>query len=284
MSIKAIATLVLASIVSVSAQQTPPTGTAAPPAGQAPKTVPAAATAPRPARALPPQPWTLVVRDFSGSPIAGVNVTVAGQSGREFTTDAGGSATLSLVDGSYRLRFEHEGFITFEREVTIRRAKAEKIDVALSRVPAAPPPPPPPPPPPAPEPPPPPPPVAVAAGPPSHVSIPAFLDKNFIGGREPLKESVLGCTPDAITRVLQLREPMAAHAHADLDEILYVVAGSGAIRVGEESTPVAAGSLSVIPRGVRHGIERNGKNPLIVLSMLAGAPCRPGATLAQREQ
>jgi mannose-6-phosphate isomerase-like protein (cupin superfamily) len=109
------------------------------------------------------------------------------------------------------------------------------------------------------------------------VSIPAFLDKNFIG-RDPLKESVLGCTPDATTRLLQLREPLAEHTHADLDETLYVVAGEGTVRANGESIPVAAGSMSVVPRGVAHSIERRGKNPLIVLSTLSGAPCKAPAT------
>ena len=36
---------------------------------------------------------------------------------------------------------------------------------------------------------------------------------------------------------------------------------------------ITAGSLSVIPRGVPHAIERRGKNPLILLSTLSGAPC-----------
>jgi hypothetical protein len=34
----------------------------------------------------------------------------------------------------------------------------------------------------------------------------------------------------------------------------------------------------MIPRGVGHAIERRGKNPLIVLSTLAGAPCRTALT------
>src|SRR5581483_1487283 len=100
--------------------------------------------------------------------------------------------------------------------------------------------------------------------------------------RDPLKESVLGCTGASTTRLLQLRDPIAAHTH-DLDEIVYVVAGDGAIRLraasaGDESTVVHAGSLTVIPRGTSHAIERRGKNPLIVLSTLAGAPCQTPAT------
>jgi hypothetical protein len=120
-------------------------------------------------------------------------------------------------------------------------------------------------------------PAAVASGPPVNVSIPAFLDKNFIG-RDPLKESVLGCTPDATARLLQLREALKSHTHASLDEILYVVAGEGAIYIQGQSTPVTPGSLSVVPRGLQHAIERRGKNPLIMVSALVGAPCPEGPT------
>ena len=60
-----------------------------------------------------------------------------------------------------------------------------------------------------------------------------------------------------------------------MDEIVYVVAGEGTIRIADQSANVAPGSLSVIPRGLAHSFERRGKNPLIMLSMLAGAPCTP---------
>jgi mannose-6-phosphate isomerase-like protein (cupin superfamily) len=105
------------------------------------------------------------------------------------------------------------------------------------------------------------------------VSIPEFLDKNYIR-REPLKESVLSCSSSATTRLLQMHENIAEHTHADLDEALYIVAGEGAIRINGESTAVTAGSLTIVPHTVAHSIERRGKNPLMVLSMLSGAPCR----------
>jgi oxalate decarboxylase/phosphoglucose isomerase-like protein (cupin superfamily) len=109
------------------------------------------------------------------------------------------------------------------------------------------------------------------------VSIPRFLDKNFIG-REPLKESVFGCLAGSTTRLLQLHEAIAEHTHSDLDEILYVVAGEGSVRVSGESTQVAAGSLSIIPRGTPHAIEQRGKNPLIMISTVSGAPCTGSAS------
>jgi mannose-6-phosphate isomerase-like protein (cupin superfamily) len=73
--------------------------------------------------------------------------------------------------------------------------------------------------------------------------------------------------------VLQLRDSLALHTHADLDEILYVVAGDGVVRVRDETMTLAPGSLTVIPRGLPHATERRGRNPLIVLSTLAGAAC-----------
>src|SRR5438270_486010 len=80
----------------------------------------------------------------------------------------------------------------------------------------------------------PPPPAATGpSGPPVFVTIPAFLDKNYIG-REPLKESVLGCLADSTTRLLQLHEAIAEHTHADMDEMLYIVAGEGTIRARGE--------------------------------------------------
>ena len=219
----------------------------------------------------------IVVNDHSGTGLEGVDIGVSGTESRRASTDARGLATIPILPGTYRLRFERERFITLERDVTIGRSQPATVMVALgAALPSPPPPAPPAPPPPAPVPseavpvavsPP-----AAAGGPPIHVSIPEFVDQNFIG-RDPLKESVLGCTAGATTRVLQLRDPLALHTHTDLDEILYVVAGDGVVRVRDETMILTPGSLTVIPRGLPHATERRGRNPLIVLSTLAGAPC-----------
>jgi mannose-6-phosphate isomerase-like protein (cupin superfamily) len=263
-----------------------------PVAAAPPQAAPARPPAQTAAPASPPQarsrpaaaaPIKVIVRDGSGSPLGGVMIAVTGPANQQTTTAPDGTAALNgLRDGSYRLRFQSEGFITLEREVTIRGRQADAIEVWLS---AAPPPPAPPPLPPAPEPPPPPPPspssvASTPSGPPVFVSIPEFLDKNYIG-REPLKESILGCFADSTSRLLQLRDSVAEHTHSDLDEMVYVVAGEGTVRVRAQSSTVTAGSLSIIPHGQPHAIERRGKNPLVVLSMLTGAPCRTNQTAAQ---
>lgn len=221
-------------------------------------------------------PTQVTVRDMSGTPLAGVTVTVSGGGSIEERTNEAGTVPLTLSDGVYRLRFDREGFITLEREVTIRAGRPREIAVSLNRAPAPAAPPPAPAPPPEPE-------VPVATAgrsiPPANVSITAFLEKNFVG-RDPLKESVLGCLPEATARLLQIREPLARHAHDEVDEVLYVVAGEGALRIGEGATELAPGSLSTIPRGTAHALERRGRNPLIVLSTLAGAPCAVAAPTA----
>jgi mannose-6-phosphate isomerase-like protein (cupin superfamily) len=259
-----------------SAQQPPPPPQ--PPAGQ-PAKVPAPAHH-TPQRRAQPRATSLVVRDRSGTALGDVHVVVSGPVSQEVVTDASGTASVGTIrDGSYRLRFERDGFITLEREISVSNGQPPEIDVALSAAPA---PPPPPvvvaPPPPAPVAPPPAPPVASEpGGPPVFVAIPEFLDKNYIG-RAPLKESVLGCLASSTTRVLQLHDALSEHAHADMDEILYIVAGEGMVRIHDSSSVVTAGSLSIIPRGVPHTIERRGKNPVIVLSTLSGAPCRAADT------
>ena len=169
----------------------------------------------------------------------------------------------NLKDGVYRLRCEREGFITLEREFVVHGTAYNQMEVVLNPAP-------PPPPPPAPEPVPP--AVVPSGGRPVTMSVVDYLDKNLIG-REPLKESILACNPLETVRLLQVRNGVAQHVHNSGDEIIYVVAGEGTARIGETSTPLRAGSLVVVTSGTGHAFERGGKNPLIVVSTLTGAPC-----------
>jgi hypothetical protein len=215
------------------------------------------------------------VRDETGAGLSGVRVLLSGAATGEFTTGGAGTAVVpNLKDGVYRVRSEHEGFITLEREFTLRGGALTPIDMVLNPAP----PPPPPPPAPAPEAPA---PAAIPrSGPPVTVSIVDFLDRHFIG-REALKESILACKPLETVRLLQMREAVARHVHEKADEIIYVVAGEGAVRIGEETNPVRAGSLVVVPNGNLHAFERRGKNPLIIVSTLTGSACE-GAETAQQ--
>ena len=227
--------------------------------------------------AIPPARTTSVrvsVHDPNGESLDGVRLILSGSAEGKYSTAAAGTAVLpNIKDGMYRIRCERDGFITLEREFPVHSAGAlTPVDIVLT--PAPPPPVPPPAPKPAA-------PLAGApAGPPVNVNIPDFLDTNFIG-RDPMKESILACKPAETVRLLQLRDGVAEHVHDKVDEVLYVVAGDGAVRVGSQTMAVRAGSLAVVPQGVAHAIERRGKNPLVVVSTLSGGPCRAGAQVSQ---
>jgi len=229
----------------------------------------AAAQSPAPRRVQKPaSPQTgsvrIGVKDQDGTGLSEVRLLLSGPANGEYVTGGAGTAVVpALKDGVYRLRCEHEGFITLEREFTVRAGVYGQVEVVLTPAP-------PPPPPPAPEPAP---PAALPpGGRPMTLSVVDYLDRNLIG-REPLKESILACNPLETVRLLQMREGVAQHVHKNGDEVIYVVAGEGTVRMGETPTPLRAGSLVVVTNGIGHALERGGKNPLIVVSTLIGAPC-----------
>jgi mannose-6-phosphate isomerase-like protein (cupin superfamily) len=213
---------------------------------------------------------TVLVTDRTGKPLEGVTIAAVGPVQREGTTDADGTLLLrNMAAGTYRLHFEHQGYVPFEREVTVQ-TRAVKTNAELSD---APPPPPPPKPEPAPAPaaaPPPPP-----SGPPTSVSIPDFVEKNYVGGA-PSRSSPVGCTGTSKATLLQLRDPLAEHSHADADEMLYVVAGEGVQKIDGKEVALTAGTFAVVPRGTSHSISRKGSRPVILLSILTGPPCEAG--------
>jgi hypothetical protein len=214
----------------------------------------------------------LFITDGSGRPIEDVTVTVTGPVDREVKSPASGPTRLQgLRAGTYRVRFTHDEFITFEKEIVWRAGTAApELSITLNAAPEAPAPPPP-----APT------PVPTAApaaklpppGTPKSMSLLDFIEKNFINGREPQKENLVGCSGVGQALLWQIREPWTGRQHDAADAMIYVVAGDGTIKVGERDFAVTNGSFSVVPRGASYGLSRRGRNPLIVLTVLSGAPC-----------
>lgn len=198
-------------------------------------------------------------------------MTAQGPVAREGATAADGSLRLAnMRAGSYRLRFVREGSITLERDITVRAGEPLLVDVSLSAAPA----------PLKVEPPPASPPPAPAAQPktlgppvdPRTTAIPAFLEKNFIG-REPQKDSQLGCTSTGTATLHQLREAWVNRSLSDADEWLYVVAGEGTLRLGTGEQHLQAGTFALLPHTVVHSVVPSGRNPLIVISIVSGPSC-----------
>jgi hypothetical protein len=247
---------------------------APPPAN--PQTTPPAAPATQAPRPRPSGTASttalLFITDGSGRSIENVTVTVTGPVDREVKSPSSGPTRVEgLRAGTYRVRFSHEKFITFEKEIVWRTGTAQpEIAITLNPAPTAPSPPPaqapvvqvspstpklPPP------------------GAAKTISLPDFIEKNFINGREPQKENLIGCSGVGQAMLWQIREPWNGRQHDSADGMLYVVGGDGRLKIGEREFTVAAGAFSVVPRGTSYSISRSGRNPLIVLAVLSGAPC-----------
>jgi mannose-6-phosphate isomerase-like protein (cupin superfamily) len=205
-----------------------------------------------------------------GKTLPGVSVRATGPVDRSGETDPSGLVTFTNMSaGTYRLHFEHESFITFEKEAAVAPGKPLRLNVTLTEAPL-------PPPPPKPEPaatPPPPPPDGSYS--PSATSIPDLVEKNYIGGAA-VKRVPVGCSPATTSTLVQTRDPIAEHTHAEGDETVYVVAGEGVHRITGRESAVEAGTFLVIPRGTPHSLTRRGSRPLIFVSTLAGPACHPG--------
>ena len=62
------------------------------------------------------------------------------------------------------------------------------------------------------------------------------------------------------------------HAHAGLDKVYHVLAGSGLFLLDGREAPMTAGDLLIAPAEVPHGIRNTGSERLLVLAILAPSP------------
>jgi hypothetical protein len=214
----------------------------------------------------------LFITDGAGKAIEGVTVHLMGPVDREVKSpESGPTRVEGLRAGTYRVRFTHDKFITFEKEISWRAGTAApELSITLNAAPTPPPAPAPAPAAAAPS------PATPALPPPGTaktVGIPEFLEKNFITGREPHKESLIGCSGLGQALLWQIREPWNGRQHDSADGMFYVVAGEGRLKLGEREFTVASGAFAVVPRGTIYNLSRSGRNPLMVLAVLAGAPC-----------
>jgi mannose-6-phosphate isomerase-like protein (cupin superfamily) len=205
--------------------------------------------------------FAIFVTDADGTQVPNVLVTVEGPASRTVRTEGGRIALENLPVGDYRLRFEKDGFVPLERELTARAGKPIEVKVLLNRLPEpeAPPAPPEP--------------VRAAShAKPAALDILDVIDKEFIG-RGAGRTTPLACGGEGNANLIQVNDPVTDHAHADADEFLYVIAGEGAANVDGAAHRLRAGTLVFVPRNVTHRFSQSGRNPLILLSVRAGEGC-----------
>jgi mannose-6-phosphate isomerase-like protein (cupin superfamily) len=204
------------------------------------------------------------VSDPAGAPIGDVKVTINGPVSRDAKTERGRIAIENLPAGTYRLRFEREGFVSLEREVTARGSVPIDVKVTLTPLPS-------PPPAPVPELPAKPPAPALSTAPVT-IDMPSFIEKNYVG-RSAGKTSALACAAGGAATLMQVKDPLVEHTHADADEFLYTIAGEGSVRAAGRDQPLRAGVFMMVPRGVPHIIVAVTRSPLVLLSIRAGEHC-----------
>lgn len=205
--------------------------------------------------------FAILVTDADGAHVPNVLVTVEGAASRTVRTEGGRIALENLPVGEYRLRFEKDGFVPLERELTARAGKPIEVSVKLNRLPepSAPPPP------------------AEAARPatdakPASIDLLDVIDKEFIG-RGAGKTTPVACGGEGNANLIQVNDPVSDHAHDEADEFLYVIAGEGAANVAGTAHRLRAGTLVFVPRAATHRFSQSGRNPLILLSLRAGEGC-----------
>lgn len=253
------------------AAQTPPAPQpTTPPATGAPAQPRVQKPAPRPAARTA---LVITVTDRTGATLPGVRVDITGAADRTGETDESGTLRFAnMRAGTYRVRFSGPTVITFEREAVVRAGQTADLDVTLTRAPAAP----------APEPARPEPvrrepePEAAPAAPPGEpriVSILDLLEKEFIG-RQPRKETLLGCSGNVRSTMIQLNEAQPERLYETAESVYYVLGGEGTVRLNGRESALVTGSFALVPRGTGHAFMRKGRRPLILLSVLSGEPCQ----------
>ena len=81
------------------------------------------------------------------------------------------------------------------------------------------------------------------------------------------------------SQLLVIRESHTNDVRPDEDEMLYLVAGEGTLKLGDKEQPVTPGWFSIVPRGTSRVLTRRGRNPVIFLSTVSGGqPCAAGST------
>jgi mannose-6-phosphate isomerase-like protein (cupin superfamily) len=250
-----------------------------PPAAPASPAKPEAAPAPRatqPARRAPQRAarsgMAITVTNPEGATLAGVTVEVLGQSDRSGVTNESGQINFTgMQAGTYRVRFTGDMVIAFEREVSVRANQVADVDATLYPAPppkvvtvapepgpaAA---------------------VATAAAPgpvgqPQLLSIVDLLDKEFIG-RQPRRETLLSCSGDLRTTMIQLNEPQPERLYELSEASYYVLAGEGTVRLDGRDVRLETNGFVSVPRGVAHSFVRRGNRPFVLLATLSGEQCQ----------
>jgi hypothetical protein len=110
------------------------------------------------------------------------------------------------------------------------------------------------------------------SGEPQRLSVPDLLEQNYIG-TQPRRETLLSCSGNTRTTMIQLNMPLPDRLYETADAAYYVVGGEGTARIAGKDTKLLTNEFVSVPRRTLHSFTRSGRRPLILLAVLSGEPC-----------
>jgi mannose-6-phosphate isomerase-like protein (cupin superfamily) len=117
--------------------------------------------------------------------------------------------------------------------------------------------------------------TAVGEGPkgePLTLGVPDVLEKDFVG-RQPRRETLLSCSGDLRTSMIQLNDPLPPRLYENADAVYYVLGGEGTIQINGRDTRLSTNGFASVPRGTTHTFSRRGGRALVLLAVLSGEAC-----------
>jgi len=208
----------------------------------------------------------LTVSNPTGGTLEGIHVRVTGPMERTGDTNPAGQVNFpGLPPGTYRLRFDGEGVVAFEREAVLQAARVTNLQITLNLAepkkeePKAPPPPPP---------------TAVVGpvGSPQWGSL-TDLSKRAQQSKPIRREVLLACSGNSRSMLVLLTEDQPQRVYDDGETTYYVLDGQGVVTIGDRPGDVTAGSFVSVPRGMPFSVTRRGNKPLVMLWVLNGSRC-----------
>ncbi len=86
---------------------------------------------------------------------------------------------------------------------------------------------------------------------------------------ELISQSLLAKNETMSAVLIQLREGVKSHYHAQHDELVYVLQGKGVMTVGDERQVIKAGDFIMLERGKVHSVVNKSAEPLVAISIMA---------------
>jgi mannose-6-phosphate isomerase-like protein (cupin superfamily) len=99
------------------------------------------------------------------------------------------------------------------------------------------------------------------------------LTEKSLSGRDPLKTVAVGCSGLSRSQLLVVRDAARPAPRPDVDEALYLIAGEATLTLGGRDQAITPGWFTLVPRGTSYSIVKKGRNPAVLLSVVAGVPC-----------